>query len=690
MYISELTIENFRSFKEKTTIHFHEGTNVIIGENNAGKTTIIKALQLLFDYKSSNKLTIDDFNRRISITNLKENPPKIIISVTLTESKNEEQYSDELVTVSTWLTRIQEPYEAKITFEFFLPERDLDDYKNYMNKLEVEEDNDYWKAIEHVFLKKYTSKIFVGNPDFQNVVQYDDIKRFDFQFLSAIRDVERDLYKGNNSLLKEIIDFFMDYDIKNDNEIKKVDKQEKILERKRRFSSEAKTLINSLQCRMKEGEKQILKYVDSTGAGIDSSKPSFDGSILDAELYSALRLIVETETGIKLPAINNGLGYNNLIYISLLLAKMQKDSSGEYLGSNAKVFSILAIEEPEAHLHPSMQYKFLKFLNENRQKEVNQIFVTTHSPNITAAVELDDLIVVQKINHKIRVAYPGRVFNSSDNEDLKSKNYVKRFIDVTKADIFFAKNIILVEGLTEQLLVPKFAEKLNCSLPDSHTTVINIGGRYFNHFLKLFDTKRSDYAIKKKVACITDLDPVRKEKKAEKSDKKSWKACFPILLDREINKYQYKPYSNTLIDSKQNYDENYIRIFHQKVGKSSTFEYDLLLTNPVSKSLITDSVSNKDEIKDLMDYYNAGESLKKFVERLGTNEYSKEIKKVYSVGELPDNLETKRNIIAGRYLTSIDKGEVAQELAHVIYSESIKVPSYIEGAIKWICQKELS
>lgn len=111
-----------------------------------------------------------------------------------------------------------------------------------------------------------------------------------------------------------------------------------------------------------------------------------EGKILDTELYSALRLIVENETRMKLPAKNNGLGYNNLIYISLLLAKMQKDASIDYLGSNAKIYSILAIEEPEAHLHPDMQYKFLKFLYNNEKNESKQIFITSHSPNITAAV----------------------------------------------------------------------------------------------------------------------------------------------------------------------------------------------------------------------------------------------------------------------------------------------------------------
>ncbi|MGM0877735.1 MAG: AAA family ATPase [Bacillota bacterium] len=47
MYISNLSLENFRSFKEKKTINFHEGINVIIGHNNAGKTTVIKASEYI-------------------------------------------------------------------------------------------------------------------------------------------------------------------------------------------------------------------------------------------------------------------------------------------------------------------------------------------------------------------------------------------------------------------------------------------------------------------------------------------------------------------------------------------------------------------------------------------------------------------------------------------------------------------
>lgn len=685
MYISELTITNFRSFNSSTTIHFNDGINVIIGQNNAGKTTIIKALDLLFNNLSSKKLTINDFNRDIILDEIKSNPPKIQISAKLLESSNENDYSDELVTVSTWLTSIEEPYEATITYEYFLPEKEIDEYRTLMSNISSTDINQYWKAIEHNILKKYISKIYVGNPEFKNIVQSEDINRFDFQFLTAIRDVERDLFKGNNSLLKEVIDFFMDYDIKNNPDLEKKQKLEQIQSKKSLFTIEAKEMIKTLQKRMENGEEEILKYVKNTGAGIDNSKPSFDGEILDTELYSALRLIVEKETGIRLPAVSNGLGYNNLIYISLLLSKMQKNASGEYLGSNAKVFSILAIEEPEAHLHPSMQYKFLQFLKENKNAEVNQIFITSHSPNIAAAVDLEDILVIQKIDKEIKVAYPSKVFNLDDQEDVKSKNYVKRFIDVTKADLFFAQNLILVEGIAEQLVIPEFASSMGLNLADSHTSIINIGGRYFNHFLKLFDTNRSKFALTKKVCCITDLDPVRKRKDSPTDS--SWKQCLPLFLNLQEDTYEYKKTSNNLlIDC--DFENPMTKIYTQNIGESSTFEYELLLENPTCTQLVTESISNSSELKVLMKLLEEKKSLEELIGKLRANKFQKEVSNLFKEGFLEDNEKTKKNLIASRYLLSIQKGEAAQEIAAAILMDgsSIQPPNYIKEAIEWICQ----
>lgn len=701
MFISELTITNFKGFNSSKTIKFSEEINVLIGQNNAGKTTVIEALRLLFDSNKNKSLKIDDFNRNQDIKNLKKESPKIVISAKLTESKNEEEYSDDLVTVCSWLNKIDKPYEATITYEFLLPEKEKESYLETMKNTKGNKMNEYWDLLENNFIKKYVSKLYVGNPIYKNVIDSESIKKFDFQFLDAIRDVERDLFTGKNTLLKEVIDFFMDYEIKTNSKLDDKGKKEKIQELKKDFLTRSSKLVSILHSRMECGKEEMLKYVDSTGASLGNGKPDFEGRILDTELYSALKLIVEDKTGIKLPITQNGLGYNNLIYISLLLAKMQKNSSDEYLGSNAKVYSILALEEPEAHLHPSMQYKFLKFLNKNKGKEVRQVFISSHSPNITAAVDIDDLIILgTDENDKITVAYPGKVFNDT-KEDINSKEYVKRFIDVTKADMFFANSIILVEGIAEQLLLPEFAKLLDLDLIDKHISIINVSGRYFKHFLKLFDTEKSKYAINKKVVCITDLDPIRKlkkcDKKEEEEDKEnnSSKACLPLFLGCDNEKYEYKDCSNNFVEESTSSN---IKICSQEKGKSCTFEYDIILSNPTFTDLVTKSVSNGEEIKKMMNGLKDDKGLDDILEMIK--------RKSKLTEELDENIEILKSkfdpkelikqIIASRYLKSIKKGEVAQELVLVVAKQirkkelgercELEVPKYISEAIKWIYQ----
>lgn len=695
MFIKNLVIENFRGFKTKTSIEFQDGINVLIGANNAGKTTILKALELLFSSENSKKLKIEDFNHDISISSLKKASPKIILSALLIESDNEDEYSDDLISVSSWLTRIEKPYEAMITFEFSLPIKYEEDYKNTLSNINSLDSYTYWQEIESEFLRKYTTKIFVGNPQYKISIDPNSLQSFDFQFLTAIRDVERDLFSGSNTLLKEIIEFFMDYEIKTDSNIDKSERKLKIKDLKTNFSKEANKLINNLQTRMSSGKKEILKYVDDTGANFDNINPDFDGSILENELYSSLKLIVETETGIKLPATRNGLGYNNLLFISILLAKMQKDASKEYLGSNSKNFSILAFEEPEAHLHPNMQYKLLKFLNKNKQKEVRQIFVTTHSPNITAAVDLNSIISLSKINHEIKISYPGKVFSSCD-KDQNSKKYIERFLDVTKADMFFAKNLIFVEGLAEQILIPTFSEILGLSLTDNHVSVVNVNGRYFDHFIKLFDTSKSEYAIQKKIACITDRDSVKKEKinSSEETTKSSaWKACFPFEINLDLNRFEYKEISNPLLEN--NY-KNSIKVFTQNIG--STFEYELIFENFSCKNLITSSVKNNDNLQEMMSKINSNmtkDDLLSFISSFKTNSNLRVISTQYiETANTTTFFEKAKHIIAARYLTSITKGEIAQELSMVIYNNANKksekfnfnVPKYIKEALEWICK----
>lgn len=683
MYISEIQINNYRCFRD-ITVNFNDGINVIIGHNNAGKSNLIKALSLFFDSNVKKMLYIDDFNKGISLEKLKLEPPKISINLTISQSNNEDLMSDDLVTVSNWLTKLENPYEAKLTYEFFLPSKENDKYIDMVKGLEREED--IWSLINDEFIRLYTYKIWGGEPINQVIADSESLQKFDFQFLNAVRDVERDMLTGKNTMLKSVLDFFMDYEIKANIELSDEQKRNQIKAKKHDFTKYASDLLDKLQQRMKAGKQQILSYSKEIGASFDKSSPNFDGTISDIELYSALKLIVEYETGIKIPASNNGLGYNNLIFMSLLLSKMQVNSDGEYLGSNAKVFPVLSIEEPEAHLHPSMQFQFLKFLKKNiNENRVRQVFITTHSTHIASSVLLDEMICLYKKDSETYVAYPGKVFLNDD----KSKKYVQRFLDATKSDMLFADKIILVEGIAEQLLLSIFAEYIGISLEENHVAVINVGGRYFEHFLKLFDSKR-DSTINRKVACITDIDPERKAVSGGKFGK-----TYPFEYGTETEIYEYK--QNTYLNA---YDDNSypnIEVFTQDKKYGKTFEYDLILSNPTLELLITDSMDNKNEIKSLMDLYKKNE---------GLDELKKELRKSEENNRICDSMDKviegwtdddkKKAIIAARYLNSVGKGENALELAYVLkenlnekgtdkYKE-FNVPNYIKNAIEWVCE----
>jgi predicted ATP-dependent endonuclease of OLD family len=679
MYIANISIGNFRGFSGKKVIELNEKLNIFIGHNNSGKTTVIKALQILFDTSYSKKLSINDFNRQLSISDLKESPPQVVISSILKENEGEAEYSEEIVLVSTMLTKIQRPYEAKITYGFFLPEKEIEEYRATMAAISSPNIEEYWSEIEHSFLSKYVWKLYGGDEKLKMVVDNDILNKFDFEFMQPIRDVERDLSSGSNSLLKEVIDFFIDYEIKNDTSKTKDEIKGNLQKVKREFAESSQQLMTKLQGRLTAGEKQIVTYADDTGATFDESSPHFSGVLNETTLYSALRLTLEDKTGIKLPPANNGLGYNNLIYIALLLARMQKDAMGEYYGSNAKLFSVLAIEEPEAHLHPSLQYRFLKFLNDNMKSNVRQIFISTHSPNITAASKLDNLIVLNKEKEEIEVAYPGRVFDLKNKDDKASKAYIERYLDVTKSDMLFAKRIILVEGISEQLLLPIFTRYLNGDLVDSHVAVINIGGRYFSHFLKLFDRDKSKYAINKRVAVITDLDPVRKKAGVKGA---RFCSCYPFELSKDSG-YEYKASSNLIADLYSDRKKS-ISVFTQTKDTGCTFEYDLLLHNPTCKELIVPSITNGDILLSLMNNY--AKKYEEMVAAVGDSDECKRIK-----DGLADS-KNKDQLIAALYLLYVSKAESAQEIAEVLSEKeadylkgsfSFKIPPYIEEAIKW-------
>lgn len=705
MHISKIKINNFRNFKEKE-VEFTEGVNVIIGHNNSGKTNLLKALALVLDFAGSKRLGIDDFYKSLSgistLDDLKREPPKVTIEVTI-KGKHDatKPDNDDLVTVSNWLTKLDAEYEALLTYEFFLPAKEKDNperkYEDLLN--DAQDIKQAWEIIEHDFLRYYVYRVWGGKKDNLNQADSESLQKIDFQFLDAIRDVERDMFSGRNTLLRDVMNYFLDHE--ETDEVKKQKKNE--------FRQGIAPIVESVQDRLKKGKDQIKTYSRDTGASFyGNAEPDFDDRISEQDIFSALRLIIRYETGIDIPVSHNGLGYNNLVFMSLLLAKMQSDTSKDYKGSNAKVFSILSIEEPEAHLHPAMQYKFLQFLDKNKaNNKVRQIFVSTHSTHITSAVQLDDIICLHNEQGETIVGYPGKVFQ--DNDPKNSKKYVQRFLDATKSDMLFAQKVILVEGLAEQLLIPTLVKYINAErkekfeqenpdkkdayksilLEDNHIAVVNVSGRYFEHFLHLFDTQKSPFAIPKKVACITDRDPERKKKNTQGA---KFKKCYPFEYNQTNSDYNYQNNASPLITQYDTHAK--IHFFSQDEEKGKTFEYDLVLYNQTSKILLINGMTNEETLKELIDFCGK-KNIDDYLEKMKNSDEKERIKSGIESCTWGDE-DKKKAIVAAYYLNSVGKGENALDLSVALEEnlskkgtseyQDFQVPQYIKDAIEWICK----
>ena len=470
MYIKEIRISNFRNFKE-ASVPFHEGVNVIIGHNNTGKSNLLRAIGLVLGYSDGRRLGSSDLFYETDVAKLQRQSPRIQITLVFHRSKDEPLDSVEMGLFSSMMTDSTLSEEAELRFEYRLADAQEDSYKADVASATTAKD--IWKIIEHDYIRLYRSSRF-GGSQASNISVNDILEQIDFQFLDAIRDVSRDLYAGYNPLLRDVLNFFIDYSVKNDVTKTEDEIKEQLKSLRDGFIKQSKPLMQTLQDRLHDGKNVFLKYALETGATFNGAEPDFDGEVTENEMFAVLRMIIKYAGGLEVPATYNGLGYNNLIYMSLLLAKMQADSSIIYMKRNAKVLSFLAVEECEAHLHPAMQYKFLQFLQDNNTNgHVRQIFMTSHSTQIASSVKLDDLICLNSpVLGQSNVGYPRVIYREDNTADVVSKQYVQRFLDATKADMFFADKLIFVEGVAEELLLPVFARYLKKNLTDEHVLIV--------------------------------------------------------------------------------------------------------------------------------------------------------------------------------------------------------------------------
>ncbi|MBS1942449.1 MAG: AAA family ATPase [Bacteroidetes bacterium] len=331
----------------------------------------------------------------------------------------------------------------------------------------------------------------------------------------------------------------------------------------------------------------------------------------------------------------NGLGFNNLIFMAVVLSELTINPEASYRS--------LIVEEPEAHLHPQLQAVLLRYLESIQsaagEKPV-QLFVTSHSPNFASIADLDSLICLVDTGEGVETFSPRVIqFEKGKREKLK------RYLDVTRAELFFARRVIFVEGAAEMMLVSVLAEKAGFNLRKHAVTLISVEGLNFDSFLPLFGEK----ALKIPVSLITDADPFD-----QPTDGSDPKPLYPALGDTvtiSANATKMKGSEDT-----------YVKVFHGL----KTLEYDLALHADNRASML--------------------KALKELHPGIGKTVET-------AVAAASDDAKKARALFSGMFerpQNNVQKGRFGQALAQV-FSESgsqCAVPDYIREAIAHACQDE--
>lgn len=472
MYLQRIRATNFRVFGDGANgpvldWKLNEGLNILVGENDAGKSCVIDAIRNVLWTTSYDFIRLFETDFHIAG---KKRADSLFIEATL-KGLSEDQEAG----VLEWLT-----HEVDGTFSLVI-------------HLQAR-----WHSPQHgkrgrVVAITRTGRDGVG-PEIGATVR----ELIRATYLRPLRDAEAELRPGRQSRLSQILGAHPDIKGQEENDFDFAD-DKKVPEK----------LVGMMAFTQHHlGKHEVIKGVQKDVNENYLRKFAFAGDTLASRIQIApdlsLQPILEKfELGL-LPTAGihederciRGLGYNNALFMATELVLLRE---GEELG-------LLLIEEPEAHLHPQLQERVQKLLEQTAKtaaqgKSPIQVVMTTHSPSMVASAEI----------RSMTLAHKGNLYRLAEGETKLKKNdyeFLRRFIDATKANLFFARGVVMVEGPAEVLLLPALAAACGRSFSEHGISMVDVGGVGLYHYARILQRENEAVVIPIPVACITDRDVV--------------------------------------------------------------------------------------------------------------------------------------------------------------------------------------
>ncbi len=541
MKITKFKIQNYRLLKA-FELDLEKELSLVIGKNNSGKTSLLSILQKFLNNPTPKSFSFDDFNidfqkqlKELLISSSGETVlPYLGISLKLFIKYDE---ADNLANISEVMMDLDPSNNfIVLSFEYYLPEdgfrKLIIDYRNFKIK-EIEENgqeevteqkmfNDFLrKNHAEYFLIAKKSLAYDLTSEKELDLEYIDLgkenikldKILNFKLISAKREVSN---KDSDETLSSLSSKYYE----------KKEETEKNSPEIKEFKGQLSKTDKYLDGIYRRLFKTITDKVEQFG-GIQKGDSNINivSTLQTKELLKGNTTVMyDHHEDFSLPETYNGLGYLNLISmifeIEVLIGEFRKDNKEHEKPAD---INLLFIEEPEAHTHPQMQYIFINNIKDILKKasdgedgtEFNlQTIISTHSSHITAESTFNDIKYFYKKGKKEVIAKNLKDLEREyGDEEEKNFKFLKQYLTLHRAELFFADKAIFIEGDTERILLPAMMKKLDqvdksegseeTPLLSQNISIVEVGA-YSHIFEKFIDF------IGVKSLVVTDIDSAKK------------------------------------------------------------------------------------------------------------------------------------------------------------------------------------